>query len=354
PRKSRGSNAIASAWGIAINPNYSDRVQQQTADPLALIRALTEPATHAESAAELFNASFRALDCCVPFDLGAAVMLEQNLDLYVVTRDGAAPLVNDRLVGMIRRTLAVSIPVSFADTDVVVKSEASLPARAGEGDSLQHSTHCILRIVRRTAGMVMLFRSGEAFEIAERQIVEIFAAQVAMLLGQLNARDAIRGLADTDELTGIGNKRSLRRHLAQEVERARVYNLPLSVLMFDVDDFKDINDRYGHVIGDVVLSELCGAVRETLRPPDVFARFGGDEFAVILPHTDAEGACAVAERILDRVRMVSVPSEEGEILCAVSIGVAGVQAGDTAADLLHRADERLYESKRAGKNRYTA
>ena len=323
-------------------------VQQQIADLLALIRDLTEPATHAESAAELFNASFRALDRCVPFDLGAAVMLEQHLDLYVVTREGAAPLVNDRLVAVIRKTLAASIPASFADTDVVVKSEASLPARASDGDSLEHSTSAIIRIAGRTAGMVMLFRGGDAFSVSEQQIVEIFAVQVAMLLAQLSARDEIRGLADTDDLTGIGNKRVLRRYLTQEVERSRVYSL-------DVDDFKEINDRHGHTIGDVVLSELCGAVRETLRPPDVFTRFGGDEFAVILPHTDLEGARVVAERVLDRVRMVAIPADDDEaIRCAVSIGVADFQPGDNAADVLRRADERLYESKRAGKNRYTA
>ena len=336
-------------------------MQQQIADLLVMIRDLTEPAQHAENAAELFHGSFRALDCCVPFDLGAAVMLEQHLDLYLVTRDGAAPLVNDRLIAEIRKALAASIPVSFDDTDVVVKSEVHAPLSrdAGEGAGvgvLEHTAHCVLRIARRTAGMVMLFRAGDPFALDEQQIVEIFAAQVSMLLGSLNAREQIRSLADTDDLTGIGNKRALRRHLAQEVERARVYSLPLSLLMFDVDDFKNINDRHGHVAGDVVLSELCGAVRETVRPPDLFARFGGDEFAVILPHTDLDGARAVAERVLDRVRTVSVPADDdGEaIRCTVSLGVAACQPGETAAELLRRADERLYEAKRAGKNRYTA
>jgi diguanylate cyclase (GGDEF)-like protein len=329
--------------------------EQQIADLLALIRDLTEPATHAESTAELFSAAFHALDGCVPFDLGAAVMLEQHLDLYVATREGAAPLVNDRLVAAIREMLAASIPVSFADTDVVVRSESALPARAGDGDSLAHSTSAIIRIHRRPAGMIMLFRGSEPFAVSEQQIVEIFAAQVAMLLAQFSARAEIRGLADTDDLTGIGNKRSLRRHLTQEVERARVYNLPLSMLMIDVDDFKAINDRHGHTIGDVVLSELCGAIRERLRPPDIFTRFGGDEFAVILPHTDLAGARAVAERVLERVRLMAIPADEGDdIRCAVSIGIAAFEGSDSAGELLRRADERLYQSKRAGKNRYTA
>ena len=125
--------------------------------------------------------------------------------------------------------------------------------------------------------------------------------------------------------------------------------------MFDVDDFKDINDNYGHTVGDVVLSELCGAVRDTLRPPDLFARFGGDEFAVILPHTDFAGACAVADRILGKVRALEIVSgDEDVIRCSISIGVGIFEEADDAAALIRRADERLYVSKRHGKNRYTA
>ena len=104
-------------------------VQQQIADLLALIRDLTEPATHAESTADLFSASFRALDCCVPFDLGAAVMLEQHLDLYLVARQGTASLVDDRLIARVRKTLETLIPASFAGTDVVVMSETSIDGR---------------------------------------------------------------------------------------------------------------------------------------------------------------------------------------------------------------------------------
>ena len=323
---------------------------------LSLIRDLAHEPMRAATVPELFGTAFAALGECVPFDVAAAVMIEQNLDLHLVTRDGAE--VNEETIERIRQRLQATIPIS---AEILVASETPLPAERGEGGAqrrvrgaVQQDLSTILTIENRTAGLLLLLRDTP-FDETDAQLLEIFAAQVAMLLGHLSAREQIQNLADTDDLTGIWNKRYFRRQLPQEIERARVYSLPLSLLMFDVDDFKEINDSLGHTIGDVVLSELCGAVRETLRPPDLFARFGGDEFAIILPHTDLGGACAVAQRILNKVRALTIPTdEEGSVQCSISLGVADYAAGDGATDLIRRADERLYESKRSGKNRYTS
>lgn len=329
---------------------------RQISDLLALVQELTGQAIRSESSAELFALAFRTLFDCVKFDIAVAVMVEQNLDLFISARSGAA--VDDRLIESIRATLGHLIPVSFATTEIVVKSEhADLEERANDGDSLAHAMHAILRLENRTAGLLLLYRSEPEFAEHQRPILEIFSVQVSMMLDNLRARDQILSLADTDDLTGIGNKRLFRRQLAQEIDRARTYGVPLSLLLFDIDDFKQINDKHGHTVGDVVLSELCGVVRETLRPPDTIARFGGDEFAIILPHTDLAGACAVAERIMQTVRALSIPSEDdASIACAMSIGVAEYSAESDGGmnDFVRRADEALYESKRLGKNRYTA
>ena len=315
---------------------------------LSLIRDLSGEPMRAASVAELFRASFGALGDCVPFAVAAAVMIEQNLDLHVVTCNGAA--IGDAVMERIRARLQAMIPIS---AEIVVASEATVDC-GGHAAAVEHDIAAILQIENRTAGLLLLLRDAP-FDETDAQLLEIFAAQVAMLLGHLSAREQIQNLADTDDLTGIWNKRYFRRQLPQEIERARVYSLPLSLLMFDVDDFKEINDSLGHTIGDVVLSELCGAVRDSLRPPDLFARFGGDEFAIILPHTDRGGARAVADRILRNVREMTIPTdEEGSVRCSISIGVAHYESGDGATDLIRRADERLYESKRSGKNRYTA
>jgi diguanylate cyclase (GGDEF)-like protein len=321
-------------------------------DLVTLIQELTGRGIASPSTADLFAGAFATLFPCVPFDVAVAVMIEQNLDFYISTRAGEESLVDEALIARIRATLEARIPVSFATTDVVVKAEWHSLDPRGEAQPLEQAIDAVIEIKRRIAGCIFLFRHEPPFTGEHRSLIDIFTTQIALLLDNLSSRERILDLADSDDLTGIWNKRYFRRQLPHEIERARVYNLPLSLLMFDVDDFKQINDSFGHTIGDVVLSELCGTVRETIRPPDFFVRFGGDEFAVVLPHTDRGGAAAVAERILERVNQLTIPTdEEGAIRCSVSIGIADYRAGETATDLIRRADERLYEAKRAGKNR---
>ena len=327
---------------------------RQLSELLALIQELTSTVVRSESVGELFSRAATTLFKCVPFDVGAAVMLEQHLDLYLSTRAGGESLANEQLVAEIRRKLETLIPVSFASTEVIVRAQTHhLPPR--EDGGVEQTVAALLQHERRAAGMLFVARR-EPFDAREQQILNIFAVQVSMLMDTIRARERIRNLADTDDLTGIWNRRYFRRQLPQEIERARTFNVPLSLLLFDIDEFKQINDSFGHVIGDVVLSELCGCVRETLRPTDMIARYGGDEFAVILPHTDIAGASAVAERILKRVRALTIPTdEESAIRCSISIGVAEYLREDpTTSDIVRRADERLYSSKRGGKNRYTA
>lgn len=330
---------------------------RQITEIVTLIQELTGRGIRSESYADLFEQAFDTLFRCVPFDVAVAVMIEQHLELYISTRRGAELLIGDRFIEQLRAALESLIPVSFATTDLVVKAEwHDLPAREHPADDIAGAAlHEILKIDNRVAGLTVLNRA-RPFSARDRQIFEIFVTQISLLIGNLTSRARILSLADTDDLTGIWNKRYFRRQLPQEIERARVYGVPLSLLIFDVDDFKQINDSFGHTVGDVVLSELCGAVRETLRPPDCFVRFGGDEFAVLLPHTDLPGAAAVADRILERVAELVIPTDdEGAIRCAISIGAAAFRMSDANPnELVRRADARLYEAKRRGKNRLVA
>jgi two-component system cell cycle response regulator len=184
----------------------------------------------------------------------------------------------------------------------------------------------------------------------------VAAIRRAQLIETAHAdRARLEMLAHTDPLTQTHNRRALMERLTEEMERARRYGLYLSVLMVDLDHFKAINDSYGHVVGDEVLRGVSATLQREARAVDVVARFGGEEFVVVLPETAAEGAMSLAERI--RARIASTPpvpgGEYGWLRVTVSIGVATVPAPgvSTPEELIGVADEALYRAKAEGRNR---
>jgi len=149
-----------------------------------------------------------------------------------------------------------------------------------------------------------------------------------------------------DQLTGVGNRRALESRLEEEYARAARYGATYSVLMVDIDHFKDVNDSAGHAAGDAVIVTTAALLRSALRPADFLARFGGDEFAAVLPHTDSQSAMVIAERMR---RTIHGASWDHPV--TISVGAATWRAGkDGASEVLARADEALYRSKAAGRN----
>jgi diguanylate cyclase (GGDEF)-like protein len=169
---------------------------------------------------------------------------------------------------------------------------------------------------------------------------------IANSLGVL--RQAERN-AHTDALTGLGNRHWMRTMFEREVTRTSHTKRSLCLMMIDVDNFKAFNDRYGHISGDRVLVAVADALREYLRPTDLVARFGGDEFAVLLPDLQINQARQTAERIRQQVAALSPPSLSTAI--TVSIGIANRSGSDDVATLVQRADAAMYDAKEAGRNR---
>jgi diguanylate cyclase (GGDEF)-like protein len=166
------------------------------------------------------------------------------------------------------------------------------------------------------------------------------------------SEERYRSLSQTDALTGLYNSRYLHERLPGELERATRYGRPLSLLVIDCDNFKSINDRYGHLEGDKVLQNLAVVIRQCLRRSDRGYRYGGEEFVVLLPETDAVSAMQLAERLRSVFAAQETVSPCGAIIrCTVSIGVALHVPGDTESSLIRRADEASYLAKQRGKNR---
>jgi diguanylate cyclase (GGDEF)-like protein len=192
---------------------------------------------------------------------------------------------------------------------------------------------------------------------------ELLARAKALLRNKLT-HDKIRKLqvsleqmVVSDPLTGLHNRRYLMDRLTQEMQRADRHGDPLAFAMIDLDGFKPINDQFGHVVGDKVLRAVGNAVARCVRVSDIAARYGGDEFAVILPQTPPEGAMRVVERVLRTISELTLQDSEGKS-CKVtaSLGLAYYPTDDveTPEDLIHSADGALYGAKRSGKNRFSS
>ncbi len=154
-----------------------------------------------------------------------------------------------------------------------------------------------------------------------------------------------------DGLTNVHNKRYLLETLERELPRALRHQRPLSLCMFDLDHFKQVNDTYGHIAGDYVLKEVAGAVRSRLRPDDVIARYGGEEFAILLPETDLKGSGIIAEELRKLIAERVFEFEGERIPVTISIGCTQLRGEDDPIKLVKAADVKLYEAKRSGRNR---
>ena len=204
----------------------------------------------------------------------------------------------------------------------------------------------------RVEGVITVARRGQPFDQDEADLLRSLASQASLALENVRLHDQVSRQAVTDELTGLANHGRFHELLATEMEQVRRYHHPVGLIMLDIDNFKAVNDTHGHQQGDLVLREVARVLRESSREADLPARYGGEELAVILPHTDLDGAYAIAERIRRQIERIQVPrlAGPGTLRITASLGVAATTSGDKK-ELLAEADAALYAAKRAGKNR---
>jgi diguanylate cyclase (GGDEF)-like protein len=201
-------------------------------------------------------------------------------------------------------------------------------------------------------GVIAVARRGRPFTADDREVLRSLGAEAALALENIELHFQVRRQAVTDELTGLANHGRFQELLGTEIEQVRRYQHPLGLIMLDIDDFKGVNDTYGHQQGDTVLRHVARVLQGNSRDADTPARYGGEELSLILPHTDLEGAYAIAERIRTAVEGLRVARTDGPgaLRITASLGVAASTDGDKDS-LIADADGALYEAKRAGKNR---
>ena len=248
-----------------------------------------------------------------------------------------------------RSVLRASQPRAFAD----VAASGVSPGAACPGVTPGPALYLPLRLQDGQTGYIAAHRAQGAARFTGREArpLALLAAWAAVSLDNLRLAENLEKLAVTDDLTQVFNYRYLKSALRREVKRATRFRQPLSILMVDVDNLKGYNDRNGHLRGSFLLREIAQLFAQQVRSWDLVAKYGGDEFTVILPQTDRAGAATVGERLRVAVAEHQFPlAERGAI--TVSMGIANYpEDGDSVTGLIGAADRALYLAKHHGRNR---
>ncbi|MDP2129046.1 MAG: diguanylate cyclase [Pseudohongiella sp.] len=234
----------------------------------------------------------------------------------------------------------------FLPSDIELDQEIAQEIRTFDGRWLDLRTTKVIDHDDHVLGQVVLIRDVTVERDTQESLIRTQEA-----LQALNKR--LAELAQTDELTGIANRRCLFEALEKEWARSTRYGRPLSLIVLDFDDFKSVNDNYGHQVGDEVLARASSVLKHIIRPQDLVARHGGEEFAVLLPETSGPAAAEVASRIHAALAAIDHPDNENQTFTVTaSVGVATRNEGDHAPDtLMAHADQAMYQSKNSGRNR---
>lgn len=222
----------------------------------------------------------------------------------------------------------------YADQPITAGERVSFPIVVGEEE----------------LGQLAVYGGSRRIAREDRNTATVLANSLAPVLKSMRLLNDTKRMATTDALTGLNNRRQVSARLAEELERAERYGNPLGVIILDIDHFKSVNDTYGHNVGDDVLRKLASTLHESVRSIDLTARWGGEEFLVVLPETLTEDAMIVGERIRAAIEAMP-PFEDGPPRVTASLGLAISRPSDTTDSIVERADGALYEAKHGGRNR---
>jgi diguanylate cyclase (GGDEF)-like protein/PAS domain S-box-containing protein len=229
----------------------------------------------------------------------------------------------------------------YPDDKITVENSINEILAGSEVPPIEH------RIIRRD-GTVVWIRNTMVTYHDEKGLMTRYNGLIEDITERKLAEEELKRLASTDKLTGAYNRTKFKEIMGREIERVKRYNQPLSIIIFDIDHFKEVNDRYGHGAGDHVLKTIADIVRENIRKIDYFIRWGGEEFMIISSETSLKEAYALAERIREIIENYMF-EDVGK--ATASFGVSEFKEDDTEDSLIKRADDAMYEAKKKGRNR---
>jgi diguanylate cyclase (GGDEF)-like protein len=331
-------------------------------DRFASIFELTGAITHIRNYETLLQAILDKSADLLKAEQGSLMLLDQETDdLLVEAKRGTYEGITDKT--RINRGEGIAGKVAERGEAILVENLERDP-RVNQKNREQYKTRSFvsvpIKIDDRIIGVLNLSdkTSGEVFDEEDLNLVQSFASHAAIVMERnvfYNRSEELKKLTITDSLTGLLNRRYLNERLKDEVARSERYDHKLSLLMLDIDGFKYCNDTLGHLFGDKTLKNISAAFLQTVRSMDIVARYGGDEFMVILPETGEALAVDIAERLRSNVAQKTVMprhSDQGLPSITTSIGIVCYpDHGKTMENLLENVDKALYRAKNMGKNR---
>ncbi len=291
----------------------------------------------------------------VPFDVGA-FLLPEGAELKIAGIRGLSEggsligqrfsVSSHRLCNLVMQQRHPMILKHFEDGDILLPLPEEKHVRSFLGVPIVFQDH--------VTGILSLFSlETHRFDDKDVRVAELFANQVAIALENSRLYEQMSQLAKIDNLTGLNNRRHFFELAEKEFERARRYKRTLSVILFDIDDFKAINDTHGHLIGDQVLRALASSVKPIIRKTDILCRYGGDEFLVLMPEAGRDQALIMAERLRQKIAEIVIVTTAGNLSMTVSVGIASREKNSDAnlEQFIARADNAMYEAKATGRNK---
>lgn len=328
------------------------RARQQSESLRRVMAALTSEL----DLEQVLNSILDYLEKVIPFNL-AVVLLQDGKAYHLKTCKGLQfPDQQSNFSFLTEKTLLKEI---YSSGQTLILADAQQDERF-RSLSAHESIHGWLGVPLRLRGKLMgyLIICSEipgAYGQAEAALVQTFADQSAIAIDNARLYQQAQQLSVTDPLTGLNNRRRFFELARKEFQRSQRYRRDLSILMIDIDHFKQVNDLHGHLAGDRVLQSLARDLVQNLRGNDLLGRYGGDEFVVLMPETDLRQACQVAERICQSISGTPLKITAGEVCISASLGVAALDVECKGLDtLLVRADRALYAAKETGRNQVCA
>jgi len=352
----RALELLAGQAAIAIeNARLFDEIKQR-AERMSVLNEIGRALTATLNLAELYRLIYQQTQRIVTADAFFVALYDErhNLIRFPFLYDDGTELPSREV------PLPLSGPVSY-----VVRTRSPLLVNRPTNHIFQSGSHFGSPDKKAASGIFVPMLLGtrilgvistqsyreNSYQSDDVQVLQTIAAQAAIAIANAHLYNEVQQLATMDELTGVFNRRGLFQLGQREVERALRYHRSLSVMMLDIDQFKRVNDTYGHLAGDRVLRALADCCRENLRALDIVGRYGGEEFFLILPETDIEEALLIGERLRRAIEQMRIVFGEDVISITVSLGVATMTpAISDLTTLIEHSDRALYLAKQAGRN----